>query len=157
MGFQYGVKPTCQSFLDDLKDGLKQFVNYSKLVIVAVILSFMLSGVLLLIYTIEYGAPAILFNYAIINHAAAWVMLLFTPAILLSVMASEKTVFSLFRVTGVVIAGIFIWGLFAMWTYSPQRIFLRTMNMGGKTVADKETIETIETIAQAENEIELKQ
>ncbi|MHB1696577.1 MAG: hypothetical protein ACYCSQ_00500 [bacterium] len=137
MEFKARTKPTWQSFLGGLKEMLKSFINYLKLVIVAVILSFMLSGVLLFIYIIEYGAPAMLFNYTIMNHAAAWVMLLTIPAIFLSVFASRNEFLFLLKATGIVMAGIFIWGIFATWMYSPQRIFLRTMNMGGKTVAVK--------------------
>lgn len=75
-----------------------------------------------------------IYSYNIINHLSGLILLLFIPMILLSLIASQKTMLSVMKSTALVITLIFMWSIFAQWTYSPQRMFLRLENKGGKTV-----------------------
>jgi hypothetical protein len=45
---------------------------------------------------------------------------------------SEKAVKIIFKITAIFFAVLLISGFFAKWQYSPQRIFLRQFNLGGR-------------------------
>ncbi len=106
--------------------------SFFKLTLLSILASIMITFMLLLEYTIEYHAPAILSGRIIIPFIYI-VFILLTP-LTVSVFFNSKKIFNtVFKITAVFMFVLILIGGFAKFKYSPQGVFLREFNLGGRT------------------------
>lgn len=110
----------------------KNFSIFFRLTILSAFISIITTFALLFEYTIEYKAPADL-NTEIIIMPAYFIFSCLMPLILFSLFGNTKIFKIVLRTTAIIIIFLVFAGMFATYKYSPQRMFLREFNLGGRT------------------------
>jgi hypothetical protein len=121
------------SLKNDIKMGFVQLLEYVKLLVIAIFLSYLVGFILLFLYATEYGAPFPVDNNLLTDFAKLF-LILFGIGVIFSVGPENLFKFILSLIAGITVI-IMLLGLFAKWRYSPQRDILNLYNKGGKTVS----------------------
>lgn len=121
------------SLRNDMKIGFVSLLEYVKLLVIAIFLSYLVGFILLFLYTEEYGAPFPVNNNLLTDFAKLF-LILFGIGVMFSVGPENLFKFILSLIAGITVI-IMLLGLFAKWRYSPQRYILNLYNKGGKTVS----------------------
>ena len=109
-----------------------QFSVFFNLIFISIFVSLTTAAVLLFEYTSEYNTHIIM-NGTIIILLTYFIYTLSVPLTVSILYNSEKVFKITLQITVLVIMGLLATGLFAKFKYSPQRIFLREFNLGGRT------------------------
>ena len=105
---------------------------FFRLTLLSILVSITIIFILLFEYTIEYHAPAILSGRIIIPFTY-FIFMLLAPLTVSVFFNSEKIFNTVFKITAVFMFVLILIGVFAKFKYSPQRIFLKEFNLGGRT------------------------
>ena len=105
---------------------------FFRLTLLSILVSITIIFILLFEYTIEYHAPAILSGRIIIPFTY-FIFMLLTPLMVSIFFNSEKIFKTVFKITAVFMFVLILIGGFAKFKYSPQGVFLREFNLGGRT------------------------
>ena len=105
---------------------------FFRLTLLSILVSITITFILLFEYTIEYHAPAILSGRIIIPFTY-FIFMLLTPLMVSIFFNSEKIFKTVFKITAVFMFVLILIGGFAKFKYSPQGVFLREFNLGGRT------------------------
>ena len=119
------------AFKNNIKTGFISILEYVKLLIIALILSYIVGFILLFLYTAEYGAPFPIYSNLLTDFAKLF-FILFGIGVIFSLGPENLFKFISSLIIGITVI-IMVLGIFAKWQYSPQRIFLRQFNLGGRT------------------------
>ena len=106
--------------------------TFFNLILISVFVSLTTAVMLLFEYTSEYHVQIIM-NSSIIILLTYFIFTLSVPLTVSILYNSEKVFKITLQITVLVIIGLLATGLFAKFKYSPQRIFLREFNLGGRT------------------------
>lgn len=109
-----------------------KFNTFFRLIFISAFVSLMVALTLLFEYTSEYRVPIII-SGGIIVLLAYFIFMILMPLTLLIFYNNEKVLVIVFKITATLIIALLTIGLFAKFKYSPQRIFLREFNLGGRT------------------------
>ena len=109
-----------------------KFGMFFRLTLLSIFVSFIVTLILLFEYTSEYHAQIIM-NGNIIILLTYFIFLSLIPVNFFIFYNNEKIFKDVFQVTAIFIIALLTVGIFAKFKYSPQRIFLREFNLGGRT------------------------
>lgn len=109
-----------------------KFGMFFRLTLLSIFVSFIITLILLFEYTSEYHAQIIM-NGNIIILLTYFIFLSLIPVNFFVFYNNEKIFKAVFQVTAIFIIALLTVGMFAKFKYSPQRIFLREFNLGGRT------------------------
>lgn len=109
-----------------------KFGMFFRLTLLSIFVSFIVTLILLFEYTSEYHAQIIM-NGNIIILLTYFIFLLLIPINFFIFYNNERIFKAVFQVTAIFIIALLTVGMFAKFKYSPQRIFLREFNLGGRT------------------------
>jgi putative effector of murein hydrolase LrgA (UPF0299 family) len=122
-------------FKSNIKTGFISLLEYTKLLIIALFLSYIFGFILLFIYAAEYGVPFPIYDNLLTDFAKIF-FILFGIGVMFSVGPENLFKFVSSLIVGIIVI-IMVLGIFAKWQYSPQRYILNLYNKGGKTVSYK--------------------